>query len=246
VASIASNQSALVVGAGGGIGSAVVARLLEDARLARVYAVSRSSTQAVPADDRLCWLPCDGSDEQIAAVVSRLDRDAVDLARVVIASGVLHGQDIRPERALTQIDPRAMASVLEVNTILPARWLAALEPALRGSSGAVVAVLSARVGSIGDNALGGWYSYRASKAALNMVLASAAVELGRKARQVKLLAFHPGTTDTALSAPFQSRVPEDKLFTPAYVAGCLADLMERLEPDRKLSFLDYAGEPIPW
>ncbi|HBO11481.1 MAG TPA: short-chain dehydrogenase, partial [Halieaceae bacterium] len=111
---------------------------------------------------------------------------------------------------------------------------------------AAVAVLSARVGSIGDNRLGGWYGYRASKAALNMLLRSAAVELGRRAPSVALLAFHPGTTDTALSKPFQARVPADKLFPPARVADALLARMDAARADGELHFVDYAGEPIPW
>jgi NAD(P)-dependent dehydrogenase (short-subunit alcohol dehydrogenase family) len=110
----------------------------------------------------------------------------------------------------------------------------------------VVAVLSARVGSIGDNRLGGWYGYRASKAALNMFLQTAAVEYARRARRVKLLAFHPGTTDTALSAPFQKNVAAGKLFTPDFVAQRLLGLMDAAEPDGRLGFLDWAGKTVPW
>ena len=102
----------------------------------------------------------------------------------------------------------AMQHVLHVNTIVPALWLKALAPALKRASASVVAVTSARVGSIGDNRMGGWYSYRASKAALNMVLKSAAIEYRRRAPRVKVMAFHPGTTDSDLSRPFQRGVPD--------------------------------------
>jgi len=139
-----------------------------------------------------------------------------------------------------------MLRVLDTNTVVPALWLAGLVEPLRRSSGCVVAVLSARVGSIADNRLGGWYSYRASKAALNMVLQTAAVEYRRRARRVRLLAFHPGTTDTPLSVPFQRNVPEDKLFTPAFVAAQLLQIMDEREGEGEVEFVDWAGKAVPW
>jgi len=116
----------------------------------------------------------------------------------------------------------------------------------RAGADCVVAVLSARVGSITDNQLGGWYSYRASKAALNMVLKSAAVEYRRRLPRVKLLAFHPGTTDTALSRPFQRGVAPEKLFSPEFVARRLAQLLDQLQPDGELSYLAWDGSSIEW
>ena len=106
--------------------------------------------------------------------------------------------------------------------------------------------MSARVGSISDNRLGGWYSYRASKCALNMLLKTSAIELNRKHKNVKLISFHPGTTDTKLSRPFQSSVSRDKLFTPDFVATKLMDLMRKTDVDGELAYLDWAGAPIDW
>jgi NAD(P)-dependent dehydrogenase (short-subunit alcohol dehydrogenase family) len=139
-----------------------------------------------------------------------------------------------------------MAHVLEINTVLPMIALAAFESQLKNVSRPRVAVLSARVGSIGDNHLGGWYSYRASKSALNMMLQCAAIELHRVNRTLKLIAFHPGTTDTPLSKPFQRGVPADKLFTPEFVADQLTAILDTIESDGRLSYLDWAGELIPW
>ena len=112
---------------------------------------------------------------------------------------------------------------------------------LFGREPCTLAVLSARVGSIGDNRAGGWYGYRASKAALNMLLKCAAIELARRAPGVKLLAFHPGTVDTPLSRPVHANVP-----APELVADHLVQLMNRLQPDGELSFLDWQGKPIEW
>jgi NAD(P)-dependent dehydrogenase (short-subunit alcohol dehydrogenase family) len=117
---------------------------------------------------------------------------------------------------------------------------------LKQARGCKVTIFSARVGSIGDNHLGGWYSYRASKAALNMLLKSTAIEYARRAPSVKLLAFHPGTTDTPLSRPFSKQVPEHKLFQPGFVAEQLFKILEQLEPDGELSFLDWQGQRVDW
>jgi NAD(P)-dependent dehydrogenase (short-subunit alcohol dehydrogenase family) len=129
---------------------------------------------------------------------------------------------------------------------VPALWLKSLLKVLKGSQDCIVAALSARVGSIGDNHLGGWYAYRASKSALNMILKTAAIEYGRRAKNVKLIAFHPGTTDTELSKPFQAAVPKEKLFTPSFVAERLAMIMDEAVVDGELSYLDWKGQAIDW
>ncbi len=241
-----SGGAALVVGAGGGIGGAVLDLLCRRGDHEVVYAVSRSPVPAGrAATPGLKWLACDQTPEGVAEVVGAL-AGGPPLDRVVICNGVLHGEGLQPEKAIERVDPQAMLSVLEVNAVLPILWLGALMGELRRTPGAVVAVLSARVGSIGDNRLGGWYSYRASKAALNMLLKTAAVEMARRAPAVKLLAFHPGTTDTPLSRPFQGNVPPDKLFTPEFVADRLLGLMDSALPDGGLDYLDWAGSTIPW
>jgi len=241
-------QTAVVIGAGGGIGSAAAQALA--ARYRQVIAVSRqtSAVSALAGCDNVQWLPCAAEEAAIseaAAVIAGASAE-LPLARVVIATGTLHGEGYRPEKSLRELAAGTLGHLYQVNAVLPLLWLAALEPVLRRSEAAAVAVLSARVGSIGDNRLGGWYGYRASKAALNMLLRSAAVELGRRAPNVALLAFHPGTTDTALSKPFQARVPADKLFSPARVADALLARMDAARADGELHFVDYAGEAIPW
>jgi NAD(P)-dependent dehydrogenase (short-subunit alcohol dehydrogenase family) len=244
--SVEKTSTALVVGAGGGIGSALVQQLLLDDSLHRVYAVSRQPQVVEDDSGKLCWLSCDHSDAGIAAVVATLVDEDASLSHVVLCTGVLHHDDLQPEKAMERLRRDHIEEVLRVNTVLPALWLAALVKLLRRSPRVVVAALSARVGSIGDNQLGGWYSYRASKAALNMILKTAAVELARRAPNAKLMAFHPGTTDTALSRPFQARVAPEKLFTPDFVASQLLGLMDQAQPDGKLDYLDWAGKPIPW
>ena len=238
--------AALVVGAGGGIGRALVKQFLDDDRISRIYAVSRQQQLVEDGSGKLCWLSCDHSDSGIADVVEKMTGEGAMLSRVVLCTGLLHHQDLQPEKAIERLQRSSIEEVLRVNTVLPALWLGALVKLLRQSPQVIVAAFSARVGSIGDNQLGGWYSYRASKAALNMILKSAAVELARRAPNAKLIAFHPGTTDTALSRPFQARVKPDKLFTPDFVARQLLSLMDEARPDGTLAYLDWAGKPIPW
>ena len=165
---------------------------------------------------------------------------------VIICNGILHNPQLMPEKRLEQLDSANLETVFRANTLVPMLWLKGLLPILNSPQPCTVAVLSARVGSIGDNRLGGWYSYRASKSALNMLLKTAAIELSRRARQIKLIAFHPGTTDTHLSRPFQANVPDGKLFRPEFVARQLMAILSRAEADGELAYLDWQGKPIPW
>lgn len=239
---------ALVAGAGGGIGAAVVEALLGDPGVAAVYAASRS--QAPPArlagESRLHWQCCDNSPAAIKRVVGLATQGGRPLVRVVICNGMLHNERCAPEKALEQVDPACLQESFAANAVVPMLWVQGVARTLSRRQPCVIAVLSARVGSINDNRLGGWYSYRSSKAALNMLLRSAAIELARRAPATKLLAFHPGTTDTPLSKPFQSSVPEGKLFSPDFVAGRLLGIMRSVEPDGELAYLDWEGKSIEW
>lgn len=233
----------MVIGANGGIGRAVAARWLASGRFDTVFGISRSD----PLLASLQWHACDYSDNAIAASGRWLAEQQGSVERVAICTGLLHDAALQPEKRIEELRGDAMLASLRANTVVPALWLQALLPVLaRGDSPCVVAALSARVGSIGDNRLGGWYSYRASKAALNMVLQNAAIEFARRARRVKLLAFHPGTTDTALSKPFQANVPVEKLFAPAFVAQRLDADMDRAVVDGVLDFIDWDGQSIVW
>ncbi|MEQ6916732.1 SDR family NAD(P)-dependent oxidoreductase [Halomonas aquatica] len=237
--------TAVVTGASGGIGSAVVEALLASGRPGRVIAVSRSGR--LHPDPRVESLTLDpGTPEGGEALARAMDEAPVHL--LFNAIGMLHDDalGIGPEKKLDELDAEAMARLYHVNAITPALLLKALQPSLKGRHPAIIASLSARVGSIGDNRLGGWYAYRASKAAHNMLMKTAAVEFRRLNRQAAIACLHPGTTDTALSAPFQARVPEGKLFTPAFVAERLLDVLEACTPENSGIFLDWAGEQVAW
>ena len=158
----------------------------------------------------------------------------------------MHTDKISPEKRLEDISFDTVSEVIHINTIIPLLWLSNIVPLLKSRQTCRVAILSARVGSISDNRSGGWYAYRASKAALNMLIKTAAIELRRRAPNVKLIAFHPGTTDTKLSKPFQRSVPEGKLFTPDFVAVALIKLLKKLDPNSEEEFFDWNGQPVPW
>ena len=163
--------------------------------------------------------------------------------------GANHDGNLNRAKELIRLAAKAGADAckfqhFQANTIVPALWLKLLHKTLAGKLPCVVAVFSARVGSTSDNRLGGWYAYRASKAALNSLLKTFSVEYARRLKNVKLIAFHPGTVDTALSKPFQASVPEQNLFSPAFVADQLVNIMASAEIDGQLSYLDWAGKSI--
>ncbi|GHE20093.1 SDR family NAD(P)-dependent oxidoreductase [Halomonas urumqiensis] len=235
----------VVTGASGGIGGAIIDALIASGRPARIVAVSR---ELVSRDDpRVESVVADiTSAEGLEALSVQLAGAPVHL--LFNAIGLLHDQThgIAPEKRLDDLDGDSMSALLQVNAVTPVLLLKALQPNLKGRHPVLVASLSARVGSIGDNHLGGWYGYRASKAAHNMLMKTAAIELKRLNPQLIVTCLHPGTTDTRLSQPFQSRVPTGKLFTPAFVAERLLAVLGEREISHSGRFYDWAGDEIPW
>ncbi len=237
-------NSFLIIGGYSHIARAIIDELVLTKQAEQIVAVSRGSR---PADlNNIHWYQSDYSESSIAALISQFRDEGRHFSLVIICHGVLHDDTVQPEKRLEDLNADSLRHVFQINAITPLLWLKHLVPLLRQSALCKVAVFSARVGSIGDNHLGGWYSYRASKAALNMLLKSAAIEYARRAPNVKILAFHPGTTDTPLSRPFSKQVPEHKLFQPAFMVKQLLQILERLEPDGELSFLDWQGQRIDW
>lgn len=224
--------AAVVVGASGGIGGALAHRLRQDYR---VIALSR---RPVSHPD---WLPVDVLDEaSIAAAARQLP---APLARIVVATGRL---GTAPEKSMRALSLNALTESFALNAAAPALLAKHLLPLTPRDQPSVFAVLSARVGSIGDNHLGGWYGYRAGKAALNMLVRTLAIEHGRTRPQGICVALHPGTVDTALSKPFQSGVADGKLFTPAMAADALVTVMDGLKPQDTGGFFAWDGAAIPW
>lgn len=239
---------ALVIGAGSAIAAALINEMIQQHSVSGIVAVSRQPPEraGLPQDNPdvpVRYLSCDYSAAGIRAVAGHVTGV---FSHVFICTGVLHNDHIKPEKRIEDIDAGQMAELLHINSILPALWLQALLPVIKSSPRCVLTVFSARVGSISDNQKGGWYSYRASKAALNMIIKTAAIEYARRAPGIKLLAFHPGTVDTWLSRPFQKNVAAEKLFTPEFVAQQLLTICAALPVDAEASYLDWAGEPITW
>jgi NAD(P)-dependent dehydrogenase (short-subunit alcohol dehydrogenase family) len=218
------DATAVVIGAGGGIGGALVEALAASGGYTRVHALSRDprADEGVIAGGII-----DVADE--ASIRRAAERIGAPLDLVVIATGILHEDGRMPEKALRELDGAALARIFELNTIGPALALKHFAPLLAKDRRAVIAALSARVGSISDNRTGGWYSYRASKAALNMIVKSAAIEIARSRPSALCVALHPGTVDTSLSLPFQRNVPPDRLFSPLRAARQLLDVLASLE-----------------
>lgn len=224
---MATFDNALVIGASGGIGAALCAGL--ESRGTTVTGLSRSRDELDLTDP-----------ESVETRLIALD-GPFDL--IFVATGALELGGRRPEKALKQIDAAALMAQFALNAVGPALILRHAPRLLARDRRAVFAALSARVGSIGDNHFGGWYGYRASKAALNQLLHTAAIELSRSHRRSVVAALHPGTVATQLTANYASRHPTVE---PEHAAARLIDVAAALTPSQSGGFYDYAGEPIPW
>ncbi len=235
---------AVVVGASGGVGAALVARLAGDRRFAAVLALSRCSANA-PSGPRIVQGAIDITDPASIEAAAEQARRLGSVRLVIVASGVLHADGIAPEKSWSAIDADTMARVFAVNSIGPALVARFFLPLLPRQGRAVFAALSARVGSIDDNRLGGWYSYRASKAALNMLLKTLAIELARRAPEAICIGLHPGTVDTDLSQPFSGKLAPDRLFSPAQSADHMLKVIEGVGADDSGRVLAWDGQVIP-
>ncbi|WP_136482687.1 SDR family oxidoreductase [Vibrio sp. H11] len=232
----------VIIGGNGGIGFAMLQHTLERFPEAQITATFRRRRPQWP-HPRVNWQSLDASNED---EVRRLSDTTDSVDWLINCIGLLHSAQQGPEKNINALNAEFFQHNMMVNT-LPMLLLAKyFTPLLKRSTAPKFAALSARVGSISDNRLGGWYSYRASKAALNMVVKTLSIEWQRTLKHGTLLALHPGTTDTALSAPFQANVPPGKLFTPAYVAQQLTDIITNATPEQSGSFLAYDGQTIPW
>lgn len=247
-------QCAFVQGGTRGIGLALVEQLLQRPNVRRVFASARSEPTSGAFYDlverftgRLRFMRLDVTDEQsIRDAAQKVGQDHPHLHLLMNVAGVLHEGQMNPEKRLEDINPTHLERSFAVNAVGPLLMVKHFHSLLHHDHRAVVANLSARVGSIEDNQLGGWYGYRASKAAQNMFLRCAAIELSRRAPHVICLALHPGTVDTGLSKPFQRRVPKEKLFSPQRAATQLLAIVDGASAAQHGTFIAWDGNSIPW
>lgn len=230
------SASAVVIGASGGIGSAIADALDTDGRHDVIYRLARS----LPAPRVI-----DVTNEASVAAAAATIRDIGPAPRLlVVATGLLHAKGHRPERALSDIDPGWMAENFAVNAIGPALVAKYFLPLMPRTGRTVFAILSARVGSIGDNRTGGWYSYRASKAALHQLVRSFAIAEARRNADAVVVAMHPGIVDTDLSAPFQRALPAGQVTDPPVAAAHLLRVIDALTPAESGRIFAWDGTEI--
>jgi NAD(P)-dependent dehydrogenase (short-subunit alcohol dehydrogenase family) len=243
------NPTTLIIGANSEIAKALATQIVEQ-QDSHLIVISRDvSFYEQSAFANTISIKVDHyKEKEISEAIACVESLSTDkqITRVFVCHGVLHSQSFQPEKRLEDFNAKAFNEVISANTTSPMLWLKHLVPVLNSNTECKVVFFTARVASITDNGLGGWYSYRASKAALNMLLKSAVVELNRRAKNIKLISFHPGTTDSPLSKPFQRNVPEGKLFTGEFVAKQLIEITENTAVDGELSYVDWQGETIPW
>lgn len=253
------NQQTLIIGANSDIAKAIAKQTRANSDIGLIlvsrdlsYYTSRNlNTNATSTEGKSdCVTKIPVIDYQTLTIKETVEKiqqlNGSPITQVFICHGLLHSETIQPEKKLEAFDASAFQEVMNVNTLTPMLWIQHLVPILSRKIPTKIVVFSARVGSISDNRSGGWYSYRASKAALNMLLKTVAIELSRRAKNIKIISFHPGTTDTPLSRPFHKNVPSDKLFSADFVAQQLLQITENSEIDGQASYIDWKGESINW
>ena len=226
-------SSAVIIGARGGIGAALADVLEKDPNYAQVIRLHRESNPPVNLLD----------ESSIAAAAASLTAALPPISLVLVATGLLHSNQNGPEKSLRELDPDWMIENFRINAVGPALVAKHFLPIMAKQGPICFAALSARVGSISDNRLGGWHSYRASKSALNMLIRNIAIEWQRKNPQSVVVGLHPGTVETALSAPFKGN-PAHERFSPARAAGDMLSVLHGLKPEQSGQIFAYDGSLV--
>lgn len=230
----------LIVG-NGGIGRAVAELALEKGHRTTVLTRQGPGTTVPGAET---FTVSDWNWDTVADALS--DLPALP-DRLIVATGLLWDAEVQPEKRSEEMTEFSLTASFAANTLLPAAVLGTLSTRLQRHDSVRVLIVTAKVGSIGDNRLGGWYAYRASKAATHMLIKTTAIEWQRRFPAVAIAAYHPGTTASPLSQPFQGRVPPDQLKTPAEAAHCLWSVLEdRIMPGQSGRFWNWDGSELPW
>ncbi|MBW4935497.1 SDR family NAD(P)-dependent oxidoreductase [Marinobacter sp. F4206] len=243
----------VIAGASGAIGAALVQAILDQDPESRVVGLCRDPARA-PAtlrdSDRVTLLPWDAMDNDSPAAVTDALATVIPanegIDTLVYAAGLLHSDAVFPEKRLEELSADAMMQAFAVNATGFGLLVRALLPWLRHRQLKRIAAVSAKVGSITDNRLGGWYAYRSSKAALNMLVRTLAVELPRRCKPVACLALHPGTTESALSEPFRQSLAQLKVHSPEQTADHLLAVLRDVGSEANGRFLSWDGSELPW
>ena len=235
-------KNVVIIGGNGAIGNAFVNNLISKDEVKNIFVFSRSSqTYKNPKIKTSSINLINENSIKEASIVSS-SKGPLDL--VILSTGILHNNIVIPEKSLKELSHKKMLEVFLVNTFGPAIVFKYFLPLLTKDKTSVFAALSARVGSISDNQLGGWYSYRASKAALNMMIKTASIEIRRKNQNSILIGLHPGTVKSRLSKPFQKNIEKSKLFSPEYSASKLLDIINNLNLDDTGNIIAWDGKKI--
>ena len=229
----------VIIGASGGLGSEFVRQLSEDKEVKSIFAFSRSEIEFNNNKIESYFIDIE-DEESIKLSVATASKNA-NIDVVIVATGMLYDEDIKPEKSLRDLSKEKFSKLFSINAIAPAIIAKHFLPKLNKDTKSIFAVLSARVGSISDNRLGGWYSYRASKSALNMILKNASIEIGRSNQKAIIVGLHPGTVDSKLSKPFQKAVNKEKIFTAEYSAQKLLGVISNLDQSDSGSTIDFNG-----
>lgn len=235
--------SVCVIGASGGLGHAFINHFIDEPKIKTIVAFSRTLVDFTHPKIQAFKIDIE-SEANIKEAFDTLDPN-LNFDIVIVATGILHGESIAPEKSLRDLSMSQLMDVFSVNTFGPAIIAKYCLPRMQRNSKNVFVCLSARVGSISDNRLGGWYAYRSSKAALNMILKNAAIETTRRNKHACVIGLHPGTVDTPLSKPFQSQVKTGKLFTTDQSCMALLNVINTITPEQTGKVFAWDGSEVP-
>ena len=231
-----------IIGCAGAIGNSFAKHLSTLYPGATIHAFSRQTPENSVTD--VSYHKINYADEASIAESASIASKENTLDLIIVSTGILHEGDFMPEKSLGDLSAEKFRRVFEANTITPALLAKHFLPKLNSASRSIFAALSARVGSISDNRLGGWYAYRCSKAALNMLIKNAAIEIGRRNKRAIVVGLHPGTVDSELSRPFQRNVPDGKLFTPEYSTRKMLEVLGNLTPEQSGKCFAWDGKEV--
>jgi NAD(P)-dependent dehydrogenase (short-subunit alcohol dehydrogenase family) len=249
-----SEKNILIIGASQGIGNGFVQQLISEDNIGHIFATYRTEESAQNLfslkalyPNKLTIIQVDVTAENDIRQAITVIKSQVDKLHLVInCVGILHENDLQPEKSLKHLNADNLLRYFQVNTIPTALWGKHLQSLFKHSEASIFAIISAKVGSIEDNQLGGWYGYRASKAALNMLIKNIAIEYSRISKNTIVIALHPGTTNTQLSAPFQKNVPPEKLFSVSLCTQQLLSVINDITNNDNGKFFSWDGTNLPW